>query len=109
MAYEKRCEVATLFQGTSFTQSLGHDDKTIWGVDERLNYIMTNENNESVSSADLIRSDDDLSFTFEVPEGDTVDLEGEYLLIVYQTNVNNININVPVAQYEITYTTTKAT
>lgn len=109
MLYVKREDIATLYQGTSFTQTLEHDDGTVWGDDERLNYVMTDIDNNQVSADDLVRSGDDLTFTFVVSGSDTTDLLGEYLLLVYQTDVNDARINVPVAQYELTYNTTKAT
>ena len=108
MLYVKREDIATLYQGTSFTQTLEHEDGTVWGATEELNYEMTDLENNIVSSGDLIRSGDDLTFAFVVPETDTTTLEGEYLLLVYQTTTDDVRIKVPVAQYELTYITTKA-
>lgn len=109
MAYVKTMQVATLYQGTSYTQSLVKSDGSTWAPDERLNYKMTDETNVIVSQGDLIRSGDDLSYTFTIPASDTISLLGDYLLLVYQTDITNANVNVPVAQYDITYITTGAT
>ena len=109
MLYVKREDIATLYQGTSFTQTLAHEDGSIWGATEDLAYELTDPENNIISGDPLIRSGDDLTFTFIVPEADTVSLEGEYLLLVYQTDTGDARIKVPVAQYELTYITTKAT
>jgi len=109
MLYVKREDVATLYQGTSFTETLGHEDETVWGATEELSFVVTDPDNNEVSSGDLVRSGDDLSFTFTIPHGDTTDWLGEYLLLIYQTDTGNADIRVPVAQYELTYETTKAT
>jgi len=38
MLYVKREDVATLYQGTSFTETLGHEDETVWGATEELSF-----------------------------------------------------------------------
>ncbi len=108
MSYAKKIGIATLYQGTSFTVSLGKDDDTVWESNESGLYEVTDKENNIVLTNPLIKSGDNLTMTFQIGMGECIDWEGEYRLISYQRDSNNTEVNVPIADYRLTYETTAA-
>ena len=108
MSYAKKIGVASLIQGTSFTISLGRDDKAIWGVTETGIFIVTDSLNEIVLSKNMVKSGDGLTLTWEIAQTDCTSWEGNYRITAYQIDSGNPNIKVPIGDYEVEYETTKA-
>ena len=108
MSYAKKIGTATLLQGTSFTVSVGKETEEIWESNEKGIFEVTNEDNLVVLSGDCIKSGDSLSLTAIIGKTDTIAWLGAYRLLSYQVDDNNIEIKVPIADFDIEYETTKA-
>ena len=108
MSYAKYIGTASPYQGTSLSISLGKDDDAEWSVNEVGDFFVTNELNERVLEGVLIKSVDNLTLNVLVGKSDCVNWEGEHRLLAFQTNTDNLEIKVPIADYSLTYLTTKA-
>ena len=108
MSYAKKVGSATLYQGTSFTISLGKDDGTEWESNESGVFIVTDSENTEVLNKPMVKSTDNLTLTFQIGKTDCADWDGNYKLIAYQTDSNDPEVFVPIADYDIIYGTTIA-
>ena len=108
MSYAKYIATASPYQGTSLSISLGKNDETEWDGNEGGDFFVTNELNEKVLEGVLIKAVDNFTLNAFIGKSDCVDWEGEHRLLAFQTDTNNIEIKVPIADCSLTYLTTKA-
>ena len=108
MSYAKKIGSATLLQGTSFSVSVGKETEDIWDSNEKGIFEVTNDANEVVLFGDCIKSGDNISLTATIGKSDTLAWLGAYRLLSYQTDDNNAEIKVPIADFDLEYETTKA-
>lgn len=108
MSYAKKIGTASLYQGTSFAVSVGKETKEIWGANEEGIFTLTDETNVEVLTSSLTKSVDNLSLTAFIGKTDSAVFEGKYRLLAYHTDTNNAEVLVPIADYELEYSTTKA-
>ena len=108
MSYAKKIGTATLYQGTSFSVSVGKETGDAWLSTEDGEFEVTDEENTVVLSGNLIKSGDSISLTATIGKTDCADWEGNYKLVAYQTDTGESEIKVPIADYDLDYETTKA-
>ena len=108
MSYAKKIGTATLYQGTSFSISVGKETGDVWASTEDGEFEVTDEENTVVLSGDLVKSGDNLSLTAIIGRTDCVDWVGNYKLLAYQTDTGDSEIRVPIVDYDLDYETTKA-
>ena len=108
MSYAKKIGTATLLQGTSFIVSVGKETEAVWDSNENGIFEVTDDANTIVLSGDCIKSADNLSLTAKIGKTDCIDWDGAYRLLSYQTDDNDAEIKVPIADFDLEYETTKA-
>lgn len=108
MSFAKRIGLATLYQGSSFTISLGREDDAIWDDNYTAVLIVTNEENAEMLNKVLVKSADKLSLTFQIDKSDCDEWIGGYRAIAYLRDSNDEEINIPIGDYDLFYETTVA-
>ena len=111
MSYASKLGVASLYQGTSFTISLGKGEKAdnlTWDANETGEFIVVDNTNAIVLTRAMIKSTDSTSLTFKVYQSDTTDWLGNYRILAFQLDSNDAEVRVPKGDYEVEYETTKA-
>ena len=108
MSYDKKLGTAKEYQGESFALSLFKKTKDTWFKNESGVFEVTDNLGVVVISGTMVKSIDSLSFTIILGKTDTAALEGKYLLLGYQRDSDNAEINDVIAEYNITYSSKKA-
>ena len=96
-------EGRTEYQGESFSASLKKDTGEAWLEVEQGTFKLIAPSGAVVSQGDLDKSGDSIHLFFVVPGADTSDLVGDCLLLVYQTDSSNPQVNDVIAEYHIEY------
>lgn len=108
MSYAKKIGSASLYQGTSISVSVGKETKEAWEANEVGIFTLTDEINEEVLTGTLLKSADNLSLTAFIGKTASANYLGNYRLLAYQTDTNNDEVKVPIADFELEYSTTQA-
>ncbi len=108
MGYVKVFGSKTLYQGQSFSKSLTKKDGSIWESNEVGDFEMFNSDGTVVSSGSLVKSGDNLSLTFTIPDDDTASLVGAHTINADLTDTVDDAIRIPLAEYDMTYKEKKA-
>lgn len=114
MSFAKKVGAVDIYQGKSFTRSIGKKTKdgtaVAWEAEDIGDFDLYNSAGVSIvlTTNTLIKSADNMSLTFVLGSTDTESLLGEYLLIANLKNSVDAEIDVTLAEYAITFEEKKA-
>ena len=104
----KKDTTLTEFQGESFSKAYGKRTKDEWLDNETAHYVLTEDTTGNIIvEGNLTRSTDKLSLSFIIGKSITSALEGDYTLLIYQTDSNISELNEKMKEYRIKYKTRK--
>ena len=101
--YKKHTASTTEWAGESFTVPLHKTADEEWATNEEANYKLIDTNGTVQSSGAVSKSVDNIYFVVHVPKADTVGLSGKTVLLVYQTDTDDVTVSNVIAEYKITY------
>ena len=99
MAYKYAKLTKKIKEARSFTATV--TKTSAFPANEEFAFIMKDQDDAIVTSGDAIKTNSDKSVTFTIPYTDTVGLLGEYVVYLYYTDTNNVDIKADIREYSI--------
>jgi len=103
MGFVKKEKNIVKYSNESITETLVRKDGKPWDANNSATYSIYNSDGEKVTEGTLSVTDQNMGFRLFVPKEDTIELEGNYLLLVELQNSTLTGMNEGIAEYHINF------
>ncbi len=95
-------------QGESFTRWYSKKDGGEWGTTQGGYWVLKDRDGDTVSSGDLVKSEDNTYIGLTVPKADTASLVGSYSMFAHLTDTTDATFDDVFVEYELQFKEEKA-